>query len=891
MKKLFSPAIALMNKLNYSKKFMVLWLVFLIAIGLVSYSLFEESSRIIYSSKQENVINKNDSLVYDILFPSIKMQINVRIERAIDKLYMSIGSILLLLLIAYYFFVGVYYAMKDNVQSLVHSARSFVDGNLRVHINLNTHDELGLVGDSFNNMTAGFQTLLADNKEIESRLRTNTDNALPVIFIKDVSGEYIFVNRMYEKLFHVENKKIQGKTDYDIFPKEWADAFSKIDQQVMHSGQTLEIEESAPQDDGIHLYHTIKFPLRKVSGEIYAVCGIATDITKRKKMEDELSIAAIAFQSQEAIVVTNPASVILRVNKAFTESTGYTEEEALGKKINILKSGLHNAAFYKAMWEHIQKTTAWQGEIWNKHKNGDISLKWLTITAVIGKEGKVTHYVGTHTDISERKRTEDALKASIAKFRSIVENSPISHLLCDQHYNITLLNNAFVQSLGYTQNEIPTLPDLWSKIYPISHDHQTELISLQIGLTHNKDERTAVEPLEISVLCKDSTIRTYRVSITVLDFDESFLGNYLFIFFDITERKQVQESLRILGERFHLSQSYGGIGIWENDLLNNHYYCSEVIMTLLELSDGQYNRENLQKIIHPEDLSREHKAYTDHLEQGKPYDIDYRIITSFGAESWVHSVSQVEYNADGKPVLVRGIMQDITDRKQIEITLLDFSNHIEMAREDERTLISREIHDELGGVLTALKINLSLLLNQIPSEMQSCHKRIAQMNDYLGTAIVSFRKILTDLRPDLLDHLGLLAAIEWKISEFTKQTGIQFVLTIPENDIVMEEKRNIAVFRIMQEALNNIHQHAKATQVIFDIEMNEKGLKMEITDNGCGMITTEKIHQAGKYGILGMQERARHFGGKVIITSYSNKGTTLSLEMPIEVMPKRRFYD
>ncbi|MCK9394387.1 MAG: PAS domain S-box protein [Methylobacter sp.] len=149
-------------------------------------------------------------------------------------------------------------------------------------------------------------------------------------------------------------------------------------------------------------YDKMQRPLRMV--------GSAQDITERKRIELDLRIAATAFESQEAMVITDTASVILRINKAFTESTGYTEQEAVGQKISILKSGRHDAAFYRAMWESILRAGAWQGEIWDRRKNGEVYPKWLSITAVKGNDGVVSHYVGIHTDITERKTAEEQIK-------------------------------------------------------------------------------------------------------------------------------------------------------------------------------------------------------------------------------------------------------------------------------------------------------------------------------------------------------------------------------------------------------------------------------------------------------------------------------------------------
>ncbi len=137
--------------------------------------------------------------------------------------------------------------------------------------------------------------------------------------------------------------------------------------------------------------------------------GSIHDISFRREAEAELRIAATAFESQEGMVVTDPDGVILRVNKAFTELSGYSAEEAIGQTPRLLKSGRHNADFYHAMWETIKTTGGWQGEIWDRRKDGTEYPKWLTISAVVGDDGVVTHYVGTHLDITERKIAEDKI--------------------------------------------------------------------------------------------------------------------------------------------------------------------------------------------------------------------------------------------------------------------------------------------------------------------------------------------------------------------------------------------------------------------------------------------------------------------------------------------------
>ncbi len=138
--------------------------------------------------------------------------------------------------------------------------------------------------------------------------------------------------------------------------------------------------------------------------------AFSRNISERKLVETELRIAATAFESQEGIMVTDANCVILRVNRAYTRTTGYTAQEVIGQSPRIVQSGRHDTAFYAAMWEKINRTGSWEGEIWNRHKDGTIHPKWLSITAVKSDDGTVSHYVGAETDITERKEIEDAVR-------------------------------------------------------------------------------------------------------------------------------------------------------------------------------------------------------------------------------------------------------------------------------------------------------------------------------------------------------------------------------------------------------------------------------------------------------------------------------------------------
>ncbi|MDO9167211.1 MAG: EAL domain-containing protein [Rhodoferax sp.] len=159
-----------------------------------------------------------------------------------------------------------------------------------------------------------------------------------------------------------------------------------------------------------HLYYTKVSARFLVSdGETYMML-VVKDVTAQREAEAELRIAAAAFESQESMMITDARGVILRVNRAFTDVTGYTAEEIVGKTPGVLKSDRHDAAFHTAMQETLRRTGTWQGEIWDRHKNGEVSPKWLTVAAVKGADGKITHYVSMHTDITQRKAAEDEIE-------------------------------------------------------------------------------------------------------------------------------------------------------------------------------------------------------------------------------------------------------------------------------------------------------------------------------------------------------------------------------------------------------------------------------------------------------------------------------------------------
>lgn len=208
--------------------------------------------------------------------------------------------------------------------------------------------------------------------------------------------------------------------------------------------------------------------------------------------------------------------------------------------------------------------------------------------------------------------------------------------------------------------------------------------------------------------------------------------------------------------------------------------------------------------------------------------------------------------------------------------------YLQSARENERSLIAREIHDELGSMLTGLKIDLSWLAGRLPVDQMPLLEKSRAMSKLVSSIIQSVRRISTDLRPAMLDDLGLVAAIEWQTQEFQRRTGIctRFTSTLLRNG-KLDRELDTAVFRILQETLTNVARHANATRVNITLKEKTGGIILTVRDNGKG-ITQRQIFHRTSLGILGMRERALLLGGEIIIVGLPGKGTTVAVDIPIK---------
>ena len=234
------------------------------------------------------------------------------------------------------------------------------------------------------------------------------------------------------------------------------------------------------------------------------------------------------------------------------------------------------------------------------------------------------------------------------------------------------------------------------------------------------------------------------------------------------------------------------------------------------------------------------------------------------------------------------IVRDISKRKKSEKKLIDsrrqlhnLNSHMISIREREREIISREIHDQLGQLLTVMHMDLKLICKKLPENNKFLHQRIRSMSKMLDMTIQTVQKISSDLRPKILDELGLQSAIKWQARKFQNMTGINCKLVSHIENINMDRNRDINIFRIFQETLTNVCRHANATRIEVSLEEDTGQLIMKVRDNGRG-IKNRQIMDSKSLGLIGMRERVHFLQGGIEIQGVPDKGTTVLVSIPLK---------
>jgi diguanylate cyclase (GGDEF)-like protein/PAS domain S-box-containing protein len=258
------------------------------------------------------------------------------------------------------------------------------------------------------------------------------DNVPDFAWLKDQEGRYIAVNRAFADACGYPPEQISGKTDTELWPPEMAASYRAEDQEVISAGKQIIFEELIEDSEGNSSWvETIKTPLVDSAGEVVGTTGIARDITERKKIEEQQKLYARVVEStKEGVMVTNIRGTIVAVNSAFCRITGYQESELIGQNPRILGSKWQDESFYKDFWNALTERGYWEGEMWDRRKDGALYAEWARITAVRNAKNEITHYIAVINDITERKSSEERIH--YLAYHDVLTDLPNRSLLDDR---------------------------------------------------------------------------------------------------------------------------------------------------------------------------------------------------------------------------------------------------------------------------------------------------------------------------------------------------------------------------------------------------------------------------------------------------------------------------
>jgi two-component system sensor histidine kinase UhpB len=325
------------------------------------------------------------------------------------------------------------------------------------------------------------------------------------------------------------------------------------------------------------------------------------------------------------------------------------------------------------------------------------------------------------------------------------------------------------------------------------------------------------------------------------------------------------------------------------DAIGSTIYVSPKIEKLLGFTAAQWCADPQLRLgrLHPEDRERVLDVLNEAIAAQGSFNVDYRIYHRDGALRWFHDEAHVVLGTRGEPMFLQGAVLDVTERKQAQAELeqshhelRDMISAIDTLRVEEQRRLANEMHDDFGQLLAAMKMDVSTLQQHLTHEDARIVRHLTSINELADAMVASVRRIIADLPPKVLEDVGLYGALEFLSANFEKRHGIRCRLSVPEVEPLLEARVASAIYRVVQETLNNVAKHAGASCVEADVRCTAAHIELCVMDNGRG-IAPDALKKQGSFGLVGMRQRVTALGGTMKIDTAEGMGTAIRITVPL----------
>jgi len=721
-------------------------------------------------------------------------------------------------------------------------------------------------------------------RESDKRYRALFEGANDAIFILS-DDKFVECNSMALKMFGCENptdiidhriKDFSPILQYDNANSEER-ALEIINSAII--GKSHRLYWKFNRKDGTLFDAEVSLNRLEFGNKIY-LQALVSDITVRLQAEETLR------KSDEKLrnIVENSRNLFYSCNKDLVFT--YISPQAIDifecepdETIVCFADFMTDNPVNKLGCEHAKKAIQ-TGERQQAYELELISRKgsrvWLEIQeAPIVSEGQAISLVGVATDITKRQRAEKALQVSEKKYRDIVTWAPIGIYQSTRTGKLLSANSSIAQMLGYNSENEFVGCNMGETIYCDAQDLEQFIFQHDMaGQNVSMNYETRWKKKDNSTIWVLMTVHDVRDKAGQILYYEGFV-------FDITERKRAEESLREGEERYRLLVENSTDLVTEISSEGTFLYVSPNVKSILDYRPVDMVGTNVLSKVYSKD-----KVLIAEILNKQGGSAMYRYRDRMGGWHWFESSGRVYNTSSGEQRMVM-VSRDITERRKAEQELetsrkqlQHFTEHLEHVLEEERRRISRELHDDLGQLLTILKFDLSWLRLEETKGDSEVIAKIDEMMVSLNEALASVKRISKEIRPPQLDALGLSGALQWDVDQIEKKIGIKGIVTIEPPEFEVKGQIAAVLYRIFREALTNVVRHAQAQNVFIRLSRNSDSIFFSIRDNGRG-ITKKEMTGNTSLGLVGIRERIRMVGGTLTVDGKPGKGTMLLVKVPL----------